>query len=283
MTSQFKAKAFVNESKTNGTPVTVFVEETPLATSNTGGALQTRKTKADILKDTTGLCVIAYQTSEAGINIHMSLAEKNVAMSAAGVLSALSVLKKQNKLKNEDTIVTLENGMRIACRTNESGAFIAANPASYEEFPMEEMMPLMLSFGLSMADVIPTAIPMIVESDIKTLVFPVAETALDKMEINQKSLDELSERLGVLGITLLQKGTDAQEHTVECLPSSAMMFAGVAAHMQAVAAGGYLYDIDGAEETTFTFKEGRNTITIQMLTDESGFKTPFIGGHVVIS
>ena len=258
-----ETQTFVNEKGMGGTPVVVK----KLATEGLAGA-------ETALDGVAGDAVVMSADSPA--KVHLSC-EEGAALSVKGICSAVAVLA--GGAEKFTGSVTLSNGAEVPCLHEDSISYMAGFTPDYEEFPMEEMMPLLLSLGLSMGDVVPTSVPMIVDTGVKTLVMPVGLSGVENAKVNQSALDDLCAGLDLSAVVLLQV-CDGIQHAVATFAPTNTSFLGLGKSTHALAAGCYLYDIDGAEETHFSLEEGANTLHIQMVDDGTGVKTPYIGGVV---
>tara|TARA_R110000868_G_scaffold218576_2_gene469287 strand:+ start:208873 stop:209739 length:867 start_codon:yes stop_codon:yes gene_type:complete len=213
---------------------------------------------------------------------------QTMVISGHATIAAIGCMFDNDLLGEGSLSLELMNGHIVYASYKDGMAYLEQEHPSYEEPSMEDIMSVLLAAGLSMTDVLPGYMPMVVCATNRSFVVGVQNLKiLAKMKPDFEKLSALSRELDIIGFVFFSPETVHKENDF-----STRVFApayGInedsASGTLAGALGCYVYDLQESEQDTFYVEQGYfmepkrpSFVKVYMETEGRKFLGPRVGG-----
>lgn len=282
MTQEYIYNAFVVESeKTGGNPAHVYLEADDISETEMKDIAQKAKYKDVVF-------VKKPTIQRAHFKLDYFMAGERTLISGHPTIAAFACMHDKAGLEEGAYSIELMNGRVVYVAYKEGKVYLEQEHPVYEEPSMDDIMAILDATGITLADLIPNHMPMLVLASNKSMVVGVKDMAtLKKLQPNFDRLKEISEELEVIGFIfytteVVNKGNDFSTRVFAPLvgvdeDSASGTLAGALAC--------YIYDLQEAEQDTFAIEQGYlldppvpSFVKVYMETEERKFLGPRVGG-----
>ncbi|MEC8066340.1 MAG: PhzF family phenazine biosynthesis isomerase [Pseudomonadota bacterium] len=203
-------------------------------------------------------------------------------------IAAFACMYENSSMSEGAYSVELVNGRIVYVAYKDGKVFLEQEHPVYEEPSMEDIMSILDATGLTLADLIPNHMPMLVLASNKSMV--VGVKSMDKLKAIQPSFEKLkniSEELEVVGFIFYTAETvhEDSDFSTRVFAPAVGVNEDSASGTLAGALGCYIYDLQEAEQDTFSIEQGYfmeqprpSFVKVYMETEERKFLGPRVGG-----
>lgn len=282
MAKEFIYKAFVVEDEqTGGNSALVVLDADDLSDTD-----KQKIVKKSDLKDV--VFVNKPTSAKAHFKLDYFMAGAQTLISGHPTVAAFACMFDQGIIEEGAFSIELMNGHMVYVAYKNGIVYLEQEHPVYEEPSMEDIMSILDATGITLADLIPSLMPMLVEATNKSMVVGVKNMAvLKSITPNFEALKSISKELEVVGFIFYTSETVHEKNDF-----STRVFAplcGVdedsASGTMAGALACYVYDLQESDQHTFSIEQGYlmtpacpSFVKVYMETEERKFSGPRVGG-----
>lgn len=217
------------------------------------------------------------------------MAGERTLISGHPTIAAFACMFDEGIIKEDAFSVELMNGHVVYVAYKDGKVFLEQEHPVYEEPSMENIMSILDATGITLADLIPNHMPMLVLASNKSMVVGVKSlNVLKSLQPNFEKLKEISKELETVGCIFYSNETvhDQNDFSTRVFAPLYGVNEDSASGTLAGALACYMYDLQEAEQDTFAIEQGYlmnppqpSFVKVYMETEERKFSGPRVGGR----
>lgn len=283
MTQEFIYNAFVVETeKTGGNPAHIYLDADDLSEDDMK-ALAEKSEYKDVV------FVRKPTIARAHYKLDYYMAGERTLISGHPTIAAFACMHDKLNLEEGAYSIELMNGRVVYVAYKEGKVYLEQEHPVYEEPAMADIMAIMDATGVTLADLIPNHMPMLVSATNKSMV--VGVKTMDKLKAISPNFDKLkniSDELEVIGFIFYtpEVVNEGSDFSTRVFAPAAGVDEDSASGTLAGALACYIYDLQESEQDTFAIEQGYlmdppqpSFVKVYMETESRKFLGPRVGGQ----